>query len=313
MRPNRWTIYDYLYVGLSGFPSKGLMSIDVTYRCNLHCAHCYFNQQNYTSELSIEEWMVKLEEMKLQGVPLYICGWLGGEPLLRPEVIERGKKFFKSNIIFTNGTRELPQWSDCTFVVSVPGTKAFYQEITGSDSRTYDFVKEHANRSDLHVVVSFCITRQNVSSIEDFLSEWQRVTGIQGVFFEFQTPQINDGEKYCLESFEKDSTLDTLIELKKSYGDFIYNTFQMLELMKSKSLREMLSSCPFSHFGLSLDPMGQKKFPCALGPEADCERCGCILPVFSLLLWRKRLLIRAFAEGIKRELHERRKLRTKSC
>jgi hypothetical protein len=37
MESNRWSLFDYLHVGVSGFPPDGLVSIDVTYRCNLHC------------------------------------------------------------------------------------------------------------------------------------------------------------------------------------------------------------------------------------------------------------------------------------
>lgn len=306
MESNRWTFSDYLRIGLTGFPPEGLMSIDVTYRCNLNCLHCYFNRQDYTSELSSDRWATELKRMESRGAPLYICGWLGGEPLLRPEVIEAGKRFFKSNIVFTNGTLQLPPWPDCTFVVSVPGTRVPYQELTGAESTTYDLVKEHANRLDLHVIVSFCITRRNVSSILNFLSEWQNETRIQGVFFEFYTPGKGEGNELWLDWAERDRVLDMLLELKKIYKDFIYNTTLMLKLMKSGSLRKTLSDCPFSYIGLSLDPMGRIKFPCALGPEADCKRCGCILPVFSLLLWRKGLLIQAFAEGIKRKIREMR-------
>ncbi len=307
MESNRWTFFDYLHVGFGGFPYGGLMSIDVTYRCNLHCVHCYFSRQDFTSELSLDKWVDLLEKMRSRGKPLYICGWLGGEPLLRPEVIESGKSFFKSNIIFTNGTMELPSWPDCTFVVSVPGTKIHYQELTGAEGRIYDLVKDHANRPDLRVIVSFCITRKNASSILSFLPEWQNDTKIRGVFFEFHTPRMDEGKELCLDWTERDSVLDTLLNLKKTYKDFIYNTSQMLKLMKSAHLKKILSDCPFSHIGLSLDPTGHIKLPCTLGLEADCGRCGCILPVFSFILYRKGLLIRAFAEGINRGIWEKRR------
>jgi hypothetical protein len=79
----------------------------------------------------------------------------------------------------------------------------------------------------------------------------------------------------------------------------------MLNLMKSVHLKKILSDCPFSHIGLSLDPMGHIKLPCTLGQEADCKRCGCILPVFSFILYRKGFLIKAFSEGIKEKIRER--------
>ena len=307
MGTNRWTLSDYLQIGFGGFPFGGLMSVDVTYRCNFRCLHCYLGRQDHTSEFSVDKWIAHLEKMKSRGKPLYICSWLGGEPLLRPEVIEAGKSYFKSNLVFTNGTLELPNWSDCTFVVSVPGTKIHYQELTGADGKTYDLVKDHANRPDLDVIVSFCITRKNVSSILSFLLEWQKDTKIQGVFFEFHTPRMGEGKEFWLDWPERDYVIDTLLALKRTYGDFIYNTFQMLELMRSQPLQNILSDCPFTYVGLSLDPMGHPKYPCTLGPEADCDRCGCILPVFSSILYRRGPLMKAFAEGVKRKIRERRK------
>ncbi len=283
------------------------MSIDVTYRCNFGCPHCYLSRQDHTSELSAEEWVALLQKMKSRGKPLFICGWFGGEPLLRPEVIEASKSFFKCNIIFTNGTMEFPSWPDCTFVVSVPGTKTYYKELTGANESVYDLVKDHANRPDLNLIASFCITRKNVSSILSFLLEWQNDTKIKGVFFEFHTPRMGEGKELWLDWPERDCVIDTLVELKTTYGDFIYNTFQMLDLMRSQSLQDILLDCPFTYVGLGLDPMGHPKFPCTIGPEADCDRCGCILPVFSSILYKRGWLIRAFVEGIQREFRERRK------
>jgi sulfatase maturation enzyme AslB (radical SAM superfamily) len=124
MESKHWTLSDYLRIGLTGFLSEGMVSIDVTYRCNLHCLHCYFNRQGYSYELSLDRWVSELKWMESRRAPLYICGWLGGEPLLRPEVIEVDKRFFKSNVVFTNSTLELPPWPDCNFVV--PGTKTPY-------------------------------------------------------------------------------------------------------------------------------------------------------------------------------------------
>jgi hypothetical protein len=198
-------------------------------------------------------------------------------------------------------------------VVSVPGTKIYYKELTGANGSVYDLVKGHANRPDLDVIVSFCITRKNVSSILSFLLEWQNDTKIRGVFFEFHTPRMGEAKELWLDWPERDYVLDNLLALKKTYGDFIYNTFQMLELMRSKPLQKLSSDCPFDYVGLSLDPMGHPKYPCTLGPQADCDRCGCILPIFSSILYKRRSLGRAFIEGIKGEYRQSRKVRRELC
>ena len=301
MDKNLWTLRDYLRLGLGPVPKKFMVGIDVTYRCNLNCAHCYFRHQGYRSELSANEWISRFQTLKDTGLPLYMAGWLGGEPLLRPEVIEKGRRFFKSNVIFTNGTHELPDWPDCKFIVSVPGNVATYGELTGGNEAGYAAVKEHANRPDLNVVVAYCITRPNAASIPGFLEEW-RETHIKGVYFEFYTASKMENGGLWLDWPERDGVIDMLLRLKKSYGDFIYNKSFELKLMKTASVKSILATCRASEVELSLDPTGNKKSPCHLGPDADCTRCGCMLPIWCFYLWRKRLLLLAFAEGVWREI-----------
>jgi MoaA/NifB/PqqE/SkfB family radical SAM enzyme len=301
MDRNRWTVLDYLRVGFGRFPKGFLVGIDVTFRCNLNCVHCYFKHQGYHSELSTNEWVSRLQALKDRGLPLYTCGWLGGEPLLRPDVIDAGRKFFKSNVIFTNGTHELPDWPDSTFVVSIPGDKTAYCDLTGGNEAVYATVKEHASRPDLDVIVAYCITRRNAASIANFLKEW-RETGVKGVFFEFYTPSKGEDNRLWLDWQERDRVVDELLQLKKPWGDFIYNKSLELRLMKTAPLQRILACCHAREAQLSLDPMGNPKSPCQLGPEADCSRCGCILPIWSFLLWRKRFLLLAFAEGVWRQI-----------
>ncbi len=135
MKSNRWTLSDYLRIGLTGFPPEGLLSIDVTYRCNLHCLHCYFSRQDYISQLSSDRWVTELKRMESRGAPLYICGWLGGEPLLRPEVIEAGRRFFKSSIIFTNGALGLPRGPTVPLSSLFPGREFLIKSLQEPEAR----------------------------------------------------------------------------------------------------------------------------------------------------------------------------------
>jgi len=80
MKKNTWSVKDYLHIGFMGFPKGGLCGIDVTYRCNLKCAHCYFRTQGYKDELSLNGWMEKFISLESKGFPFLICGWLGFDP-----------------------------------------------------------------------------------------------------------------------------------------------------------------------------------------------------------------------------------------
>jgi MoaA/NifB/PqqE/SkfB family radical SAM enzyme len=80
--------------------------LELTYRCNLHCIHCYCKgSANPGNELTTKAWKESLDELHREG-----CLWItltGGEPLLRDDFMEiyqyaRRKGFLIS--LFTNGT-----------------------------------------------------------------------------------------------------------------------------------------------------------------------------------------------------------------
>lgn len=299
--PNRWSVWDYLKIGFRGMPANALGGIDVTYRCNLRCRHCYFIKQNYHAELTDEQWLARFEDLRQHGFPFLICGWLGGEPLLRKELIGRARRYFKSNVVFTNGTIELPPWPDVTFSVSVHGTAESYYRMTGAPPGTYDKVRRNVDRPDLDVVLAFCVTRINQSCIEAMAEEWHH-SSVRGIVFEFYTPTRGEGDGLWLHWKERDRVLERLRVLKQTYGDFVAVSDLVLWLMRSERSRDITRRCPFPNFGFSWDPLGQPKHPCQLGKAADCSRCGCILPFYSTVLTRRRLLIPEFVRSVKRRL-----------
>ncbi len=278
-------------------PPASLGGIDVTYRCNLHCRHCYFIKQDHRAELSIDQWMAKFEDLRSNGFPFLICGWIGGEPLLRKELIEEGRKYFKSNVIFTNGTIELPDWPDVSFSVSIHGTEEYYYRMTGAAQGVYQKIKENVDRHDLNVVIAFCVTRLNYACMEEMVEEWSK-TSVKGIVFEFYTPMKGEGNDLWLNWEERDRVIDRIEALRRTYGDFIWNSDRIYRLMKSHLAQKITQNCPFPKIGFSFDPMGIPKLPCQLGPMADCSRCGCILPFYSMLLTHRRLLIPEFAEAL---------------
>lgn len=295
--PNKWTLSDYLRVGWKGMPARSLVGLDVTYQCNLRCRHCYFIRQNHHRELTISEWLSRFEKMRAGGYPLMICGWIGGEPLLRMELIEKGRRYFKSNVVFTNGTIPLPYWPDVTFSVSVHGTAEIHGWMTGVERERYQQIKKNVSRTDLKVVVAFCVTRYNHTCIEEMLAEWSH-TSIQGIVFEFYTPIKGEEDQLWLNFEERDRVINRLLALKKTYGSFIRLSDRILWMMKSERASRITAYCPFPKIGISLDPLGEVKNPCQLGPQADCQRCGCILPFYSAVLTQRRHLIPEFFQGV---------------
>ena len=120
-------------------------SIEVTARCNLHCAHCYINQpvgdrDALNRELTSHELCDILDQIVEEG-----CLWLlftGGEPFIRPDFLDiytYAKKKGLLITLFTNGTTITPRIADHLvewrpFVVEITlygRTQETYERITG--------------------------------------------------------------------------------------------------------------------------------------------------------------------------------------
>jgi hypothetical protein len=81
---------------------------------------------------------------------------------------------------------------------------------------------------------------------------------------------------------EQEKIIDRIIELKRTvYGDFIGVSERVLNLMRKKERRQAIGdNCVFLQKGHAFDPMGNKKAQCMMGADADCERCGCVVPFY---------------------------------
>jgi radical SAM protein with 4Fe4S-binding SPASM domain len=120
-------------------------SFELTFRCNLRCAHCYCNlpandQNAIEKELTTEEAFNILDQIAEAG-----CLWLlitGGEPLLREDFLKIYTYAKKKGFIitlFTNGTLITPKIAD--YLVQWPPFKV---EITlyGATSKTHERVTQ---------------------------------------------------------------------------------------------------------------------------------------------------------------------------
>lgn len=265
---------------LLGVPHHWFGSIDVSYKCNLRCSHCYFFAlETVKNEMSVEGWVAKLDALKAQGFPFVQCSWIGGEPLLRPEVIEAGKRYFKSNLVVTNATMPLPDWPDVTFYVSIDGTKSFHEKIRGED--TFELTKANACRPDLTVYVCCVITKENHVCLEEMVEEWSGLP-IQGMVFDFYTPTEGADDSAWLPPELRDQVIDRLLKLKERVGSFIAPPAEVYEAMYSHHSRTVTDNCPYSAKSFAFDATGAPKGKCMMGEEADCDRCGCVVPYF---LW----------------------------
>ena len=281
---------------ISGLPKYAVGSIDVTNRCNLRCEHCYFFAEDHENEkeLSIEKWVEKLEEMKAAGHPMMLCTWVGGEPMMRKKLIEVGRKYFKHNTIVTNGTVELPDWDNCSWVISIDGTEEAFSKMRAPG--IYQKIKDNVIRHpELRIQISCVLTTITADCIEELVKEWGPIAR-GGIIFDFFTPVTNLDEALWLNWSERDRLIDQILALKKKYPGTINMLDSTLDLMRSKNARHVTDNCEFRLRAFALSSTGENKGKCMMGDNADCDRCGCVVPFHMATLSSRRLMVK---EGIK--------------
>jgi MoaA/NifB/PqqE/SkfB family radical SAM enzyme len=304
------TAYDLVKVGffLFGFPRNGFGSIDVTKKCNLRCAHCYFFEQDEAygdEDRTIEEWEAKLDRLVAEKrpweFPFLQCTWVGGEPLLRRRLIERCRKYFRYNTVVTNGTIPLPDWPDVNWYISIDGDEPTHERIRrkkGIYARAVENVRQHP---DLNVTIAYCITKQNAHCVEQAVIDWARA-GARHMTFDFYTPIETIRDDLWMDYAERDHMLDKLIALKRLYGDFFVLPERALRLMKSDRCKRVTDDCLFSKKAFAFGPQGELKEKCMMGPKADCDRCGCVVPFYMASLVDRRMILEDAAREIARTL-----------
>lgn len=92
-------------------------SIELTYRCNLHCSHCYCPPGERDQELTTDELLRAIDDLAEMGNLFLLL--TGGDPLLRPDfhtIYRRAKEQGMLVTVFTNGVliddRLLELWEE---------------------------------------------------------------------------------------------------------------------------------------------------------------------------------------------------------
>src|SRR5919198_807241 len=178
-------LYQLTRFALMGIPQDAVCSVDVTNQCNLRCHHCYFFEHEQPENLAVERWRAFFEKLKSEGFPFFSCSWVGGEPLMRQEIIEMGSKYFRRNMVVTNGTIRIPDWPHVNFKVSVDGIEARHDRLRGAKTyqRIKRMIRDAASRG-LRVGIATVLTRENADELEQFVEEWKSEPINGGIIFE---------------------------------------------------------------------------------------------------------------------------------
>ena len=255
--------------------------VNITNRCTLRCKHCFIyrdgNPNDVGAEMETPVMLKKLAELqKRHGIKHML--WMGGEPLLRPDVLSEGIKLFSSNTITTNGTLKPIDLPDCIYVISVDGPPELNDAVRGKGTfkKVMSTLAKIPDEFSSTIMCQCVVTRQNEDALEE-LVELLRPTRAEGMTFSFYVPTRNDTSDLTWGSLERrDKAVRIAMQLKKKYPDFIWNNRRTLELTLSENAKTVTDNCPSKDLVLPLYLEGGEFVTpfCCYGNDVDCDLCG---------------------------------------
>ncbi len=278
------------YVSYKMFDKKSPIygSADIINVCNLHCTHCYWwLNRKENEELTVEQWK-KIIENKFKKQHVFIVTLVGGEPMLRPDVVELFiNEFPKRVCLVTNGTIPLKKYEKLYFYwVSIDGTEQIHDQIRGKGSydtarkNVKDYISKHGAKAHKDIWISMTINSLNYKTVKDVAEQWYDYSN--KIAFQFHTPFAKGDPLWLPFGPQRTKVIDDIISMKKNFDDnYIINPTKHLELLKKNWGGKGTTpiDCPTWSI-LSVDHLGREKRPCCIG-SADkdslkpiCEDCG---------------------------------------
>ena len=211
----------------------------ITSKCNLHCAGCYSRCNHATvdsepvRQLTGEEWSRIFEEADDLGISFILLA--GGEPMLRPDVIEEAGK--KQNIlfpIFTNGTfmdeRYCELFDRCRNLIpimSIEGEKEVTDARRGEG--VYDRLisnMDEFHRRGLIFGASVTVTARNIYEVtsDAFLHKLSD-RGCRAVIFVEYVPVTEDSHELAPGEKDREYLRGEIDRLRRDHPEMVYISF----------------------------------------------------------------------------------------
>lgn len=250
--------------------------IELTYRCNLNCIHCYCKGcEDKNKELTARDWKRNLTEIHKEG-----CLWLsitGGDPLVRDDFLEiysfaKRKGFMIT--IFTNGhgfTKEIIDYlaksPPFSIEITLNGiTKDTYEAITqipGSFSKVMEAIKILAGKGLPLILKTNCLkeNKHELGKIKSWTEELLGRPSRNTYYFKYDSkiyPRLNGDKAPCNHRLSFEELLKT-----KSQDPDIWEGYQRSLLCDFPDLgrdKTFLYRCNSWMTQFFINPYGRLKF-----------------------------------------------------
>ena len=214
----------------------------VTSLCNMQCKGCYVrgigscHDEVVSSDgemLCADEWRNVFAQARDAGICFIII--VGGEPLLRPDVLEAAAEFPEILFpVFTNGTLLTERYlslfdkhRNLVPILSLEGDEAATDERRGEG--IYETLLEHMAQMDARGLLfgtSITVTTENIRSVTDegFIDE-MKAQGCRAVFF-VDYVSTSEEDRFLEPADEhREYMKEKMAGLRRDYPEMIYISF----------------------------------------------------------------------------------------
>ena len=259
--------------------------VNVTNVCNLDCSHCFVfrsDNPNDAHNKMDDATMMRQFEVLRDKHNIKSMLFMGGEPMIRKDLVMQAAKLFDMPAIVTNATYGIPELPGGLVTVSLDGPEHLNDPIRGEG--VFQTVKAAvaARRRDdgTTVMLQMVLTAQNHQGLEEFI-EQVKDWPVDGVALTFYVPRADDDSGLGWDDLaDRDAVIDRVIAVKQKYATLVKANIGALELMYSDRCLDytgengenclMLATLPL-YMG---DGGNFERTFCCYGNDVDCSRCG---------------------------------------
>jgi MoaA/NifB/PqqE/SkfB family radical SAM enzyme len=270
-------------------------SFNLSDRCPINC-DCYWRAMQRVKELSDDDVVDFVERKREEG--LLLATFVGGEPYVRPRLLERVAGILPATWVVTSGTSPLLHLPGTTHFISVDGVDAATHDTVRKSQGLYDRIIKNLTRvrseGDFPVVIHVVLNALNYRQIEPILETWRDNKLVDAVVFSTITPIRGMGADLNLTLGQRREIVTNLRRAKSRFKRFHLMSPGMIDRLEPEITRTQTPATCLTALRIpSFDAAGKRIPQCILGEKADCSKCGCVVTVclepfmrFDISTWR---------------------------
>lgn len=249
---------------------RTIATFDLTNRCPLRCAHCYYFAATRPAELGASAYLARLQE-RVAEHGIRSAFWVGGEPLVRLPLLRRALALVPRNAVGTSGMLPIPPDLDAGLLVSVEGPAVAHDRIRGSGA--FDHVMRNlAALPAAAFALSVTLTAATLDVIEALPALVARTRALGALVGFHVAPAV---QALSVAGEVRERAIDRLLSIREREPQVVLNSPAALALARPGAASRLGARCIYRDRALAFDAALEIKRPCTFGAQADCASCGC--------------------------------------